>query len=292
VVKPPAFKTDEARFRYQAMYDKTLDKSGVPVRQSDIETALGTTHVIEAGSGTAPPLVLLHGATFSATSWVSNLAAFAGGRRVVALDTVGDVNLSRASRRVRGLDDLDEWLTQALDALDIERCAVAGHSYGGWMAAALASRHPDRVSHLVLLSPALVFVRFSAAFYRHSLRLLGRQSPEKTRAFLGFFFVDGAPQGDAQRQWREQYGEGSPYWRGLLTPPRGLFSDDEIRRITASTLLIEGRQERIHDSAKAVARARALLPSISTVVLENSCHTACLEQPEAVNRLVLDHLAG
>jgi pimeloyl-ACP methyl ester carboxylesterase len=40
-----------------------------------------------------------------------------------------------------------------LDALGIERTALVGHSLGGWLAATVAARFPDRVSALVLGAP-------------------------------------------------------------------------------------------------------------------------------------------
>src|SRR5690606_4418965 len=45
-------------------------------------------------------------------------------------------------------------LGQLLDALDIERCVLVGHSLGALTAAAFAHAQPQRVSRLVLLSPA------------------------------------------------------------------------------------------------------------------------------------------
>ncbi|HET7474648.1 MAG TPA: alpha/beta fold hydrolase [Dermatophilaceae bacterium] len=42
-----------------------------------------------------------------------------------------------------------------LDALDLDRVVVAGHSMGGFVAVSLASRYPDRVTDLVLVDGGL-----------------------------------------------------------------------------------------------------------------------------------------
>ena len=51
-----------------------------------------------------------------------------------------------------------------LEHLGVERAHVVGHSSGGSIALEIASRHPTRVSSLVLLEPALMMVPSGAAF--------------------------------------------------------------------------------------------------------------------------------
>ena len=55
-----------------------------------------------------------------------------------------------------GFDDVDDyvfWLLDVLDELALERPVLVGDSFGGWLAAELAVRHPDRIGLLVLISP-------------------------------------------------------------------------------------------------------------------------------------------
>ena len=99
-----AFATPEARSRYEEAY---------------------------GGDAGRPPLVLLHTMSFSSTVWVRNIAALSQQYRVLAVDTIGDVNLSCSERTVKGRDDYVEWFTDVLAALDVSRTAIAGNSYGG-----------------------------------------------------------------------------------------------------------------------------------------------------------------
>ncbi len=200
------------------------------VRSRDIPTAFGSTHVLEAGAADKPPLLLLHAMSFSAASWVRNLAGLSEHRHVVAVDTIGDVNLSRSERAVRGVDDYIRWLTEVLGALGVERTAVAGNSYGGWLAAHFARLRPERVSHLVLISPALVFVKFRLAFYRQAMRAPIIRSPAKAESFARWFVTDTALQNSSARLWVDQMGQGLPFFRGLLgfPRPRGPFTDAEL----------------------------------------------------------------
>ena len=54
---------------------------------------------------------------------------------------------------LNGRDDEAANVRDVLDALGIERTVLVGHSLGGWLAATVAARFPDRVSALVLGAP-------------------------------------------------------------------------------------------------------------------------------------------
>jgi pimeloyl-ACP methyl ester carboxylesterase len=100
------------------------------------------------------PVVLLHGIGSGAASWVQQFEALGASRRVLAWDAPGygaSTPVAAASPRAM---DYAEILSGWLDALDIERCVLVGHSLGAIMAGAFAAAHPQRVAGLLLLSPA------------------------------------------------------------------------------------------------------------------------------------------
>ena len=47
---------------------------------------------------------------------------------------------------------------ELLDALGLARFDLVGHCVGGWIAAELAVRHPERVARLVLIGACGLFV--------------------------------------------------------------------------------------------------------------------------------------
>ena len=105
-------------------------------------------------SGDGPPVLLLHGSGPGVTAWANwrlTIPALAGRFRVVAPDIVG----FGFTERPDGVTyDLDTWTAHALgvlDALGVRRAHVVGNSFGGALALALAIRHPERVSRLVLM---------------------------------------------------------------------------------------------------------------------------------------------
>jgi len=287
------FANTAARSRYERAYNQTLTTAGVHVDVHDVPTAFGSTHVIEAGSHSDPPLVLLHTMSFSSTVWVRNLAALSQQRRVLAIDTIGDMNLSRSEVKVSGRDDYVKWFVDVLAAFGIDRTAIAGNSYGGWLAANFAMLRPELVSYVIMISPPLVFTKYRAAFYAHLLRLPFLRSEAAAKQFARWFVTDQTFDDHAARLWLDQFSVGMPFFRGMngFPRPRGPFTDDELRSLAAPVLLIEGEDEPMHDPRSSIERATRLLPSVATSLLPDTKHVAELEHPESVNQLMLKHLA-
>ncbi|HSJ97367.1 MAG TPA: alpha/beta hydrolase [Myxococcota bacterium] len=136
------------------------DRARLPAPGRSVAIGAGLAlNVVEAGSG--PPVVLVHGLPSNVGDWADLPAALASrGLRAIAYDRVGYGGSSRAPA------DGDAYtyaanavqLRELLDALGVERAALAGWSYGGGIVQRLAADAPERVSHLVLIGsvgPAL-----------------------------------------------------------------------------------------------------------------------------------------
>lgn len=111
---------------------------------------------IEAGDQDAPALVLLHGIGSDALLWQKQIDAFAPHRHVLAWNAPGYAGSTPLPDNALP-DDPDVWATrlaEGLDALGISRCVLVGHSLGALTATRFAITHPERVSTLVLSSPA------------------------------------------------------------------------------------------------------------------------------------------
>ncbi|MCO5171369.1 MAG: alpha/beta hydrolase [Planctomycetes bacterium] len=112
---------------------------------------------MHAWLGTAPlppdrPLVVLvHGAVVSSRYMMPLLHALDPHVRVLAPDLPGHGR----SRRLpfRGMHAQADALLDWLDALEVERAAFVGNSYGCQVIASFAARHPDRTSCVVLQGP-------------------------------------------------------------------------------------------------------------------------------------------
>jgi pimeloyl-ACP methyl ester carboxylesterase len=97
--------------------------------------------------------VLLHGALSTHRDWLDGpFDALARDFRVTAVDRPGH-GLSLRPRFSATPRDQAVQIAEGLDALDVGRALIVGHSMGGLVALAIAERFPERVSGLVLLAP-------------------------------------------------------------------------------------------------------------------------------------------
>ncbi len=119
-----------------------------------VEIAGGRLHVIEAGDPGAPPIVLLHGASGSASDSMGELGRrLAERHRVIAFDRPGHGWSDRIARDAASPAVQARLVREALDRMGVRRPIVVGHSFSGAVATAFALDHPDALSGLVLLSP-------------------------------------------------------------------------------------------------------------------------------------------
>ncbi len=180
-----------------------------------VTTPRGRFHVREAGSADAPPLLMLHGWPESSYCWKGVAEALGDDLRMIVPDLRGLGDSERT------LDDgayakqaLGEDMLSLLDTLGIDRCAVAGHDWGGAVAQEVALAAPERVSRLVLLNiVVLPNARGNAAaqaalqgrgaralwyqFFQAAPALPEAMIPGNERAWLGHFLktwsTDGFP---------------------------------------------------------------------------------------------------
>src|SRR3954454_11695293 len=100
--------------------------------------------------GSGPALLLAHGAGSSvAGSYGPILEGLASRHTVVGIDYPGSGDSPRSTTGL-SIDDLADELVAAADAEGLDRFAVSGYSLGGPVAIRAATRHPERVTALVL----------------------------------------------------------------------------------------------------------------------------------------------
>ena len=109
--------------------------------------------VQDSGPKDAPSLVLLHGFGASLQTWDAWADELEKDRRVVRIDVPG-FGLSGPAANNDYSDAADvARLLALLDQLGLQQVALGGHSMGGRIAWNFAVAHPERVSHLILVSP-------------------------------------------------------------------------------------------------------------------------------------------
>jgi pimeloyl-ACP methyl ester carboxylesterase len=132
------------------------------VRHIDVPTSRLRTHVLTAGPGDAPVLVLVHGNVSSARFFAPSMSVLAERYRCLAPDLRG-FGLSGAAgvdarRGVRDFaDDLHALLTESALVPGGQRVHLLGWSLGAGVVLQYAIDHPGAVASIVLESPMSPF---------------------------------------------------------------------------------------------------------------------------------------
>jgi pimeloyl-ACP methyl ester carboxylesterase len=275
---------------FSEAYDAALQAWPVPVDAKDVPTSFGVTRVHVAGPEGGRPMVLLHGGGMTSTYWYATAGPLTeAGYRVCAVDIICDRGRSVPSETpVRTPADLVIWLRGVLDLLGVARADVAGHSYGGWLAAHYATTRPDTVDRLLLLDPSTVFTGFRPGYLLHSLPAVLLGGARRWRRF-----VDWETGGRADGPWARLVTDratagAAPVKRRLVLPRRP--STDRLRALTMPTLVVVAGKGRAHDPAKLAAGAKALPNATVEVLPEASHHTIPAQDADAVNAAVLRFL--
>jgi len=106
--------------------------------------------VREDGPRNAPVIVLLHGFTASLQWWNGVTPTLAAHFRVIRFDLLGHGGSAKPSRGY-SMEHQAQLVDEALGRLAVHRALIVGHSMGGHVATALATRDRSLVAGLVLI---------------------------------------------------------------------------------------------------------------------------------------------
>jgi pimeloyl-ACP methyl ester carboxylesterase len=128
------------------------------LRFDRIKTANHDISLLEAGEG--KPLVCIHGLGGTKASFMTTVSALAPlGHRVIAIDLPGFGDSGKPRNAPYNAMWFASVITELLDELGIEKASFAGNSMGGRIAIELGITHAERVEKLVLLAPALAWLK-------------------------------------------------------------------------------------------------------------------------------------
>lgn len=253
-MRSPVYRSLPARRAVERSYREHLRGWTVQSRQRTVATREGDTFVVACGSPGAPPAVLLHGAGSNSAIWRAEAPLWSQSRRLYLVDVIGEPGFSAPARPRLDSDAYARWLDDVLDELGVEAAAVVGVSFGGWVATDYTIRRPHRVERLALRAPGGIGrQRYGAILAALALMPFGNAG---TRLALRFALGPGRipePVIDymlpIQRSYRPR------------RDPLPIFTDEDLRAITAPVFVSLGACDRMLDSQQTSARLARLQPA-------------------------------
>ena len=287
--------------------------ASVDARTGFVPAGTARLHFRVVGEG--PSIVVLHGGPdFDYDYLLPDLDRLAERFRVIYYDQRGRGRSADGVRPgdvsiVSEMNDLDQVRIQ----FGLETMAVLGHSWGAVLAMEYATRHPERLSRLILVNTAPASNQDAQAFREHLLRIrpavdvAAMNSLAATGAFrAGNLDVESAYYRIHFRPGLKQAGlldQLLPRLRRNFTPERVLLARaieqrlyDEtwgssrydllvpLRRLVVPTLVIHGEDDLV--PVELAAHIADAIPGTRLVVLRHCGHFAYLEAPDVLVRRV------
>jgi pimeloyl-ACP methyl ester carboxylesterase len=267
----------------------------VPMTLGSQQTAVGAVEIYEGGRDGPAPLVYLHSANGEAAG-LQFLDLLAESRRVLAPVFPG-FGSSEGIEHIEDIEDAAFHLLDLLDRLEIPTADLAGMSLGGWMAAELAVRWPERVRRLVLINSVGLCVESSPI-----REIFGRPLDE----LASDLFADpDFPLAILMRELTKLDKDPSAVPFELLRPVlqaqavtaklgwNPYLHDPKLRgrlnRVSAPTLVVHAVKDGIVPLSQAEAFAEGISDS-SLVQLESAAHLAAIERPVELAEIVIEFL--
>jgi len=245
----------------------------------------------EAGPGTAPALLLMHGVGGNARSFRAQLEGMSERFRVIAWDAPG---YGESALREPNLDSYARAVMELLDALSVQSAHMLGHSMGGVVAQGVAALAPERARCLILSSTFTGYHQPEGSPLTESwqarLRDIQSLSPaEFGKARARSMLAEGAA--DAIRDEAASIA-GEVRHDGLKAASEMLHvadTRDIARALNIPTLVIIGEEDRVIPPARSAEMA-ALIPGSRQVTIKGVGHAAYLEDLPAYNASLNDFL--
>lgn len=281
------FKNETVEKEYHLCYDRSLAMFEIDYTSIIIPTAFGETHVLRFGDTDKKPLILLHGMTMSSTMWYPNVKQWAQERCVYAIDVMGDFGKSKPSMAIKNRKEAGQWLLEAVDALQLDKVDLAGHSMGGFLALNFALAYPERLFKLMQYAPAGTFHNISFKFFAKIYpALLFHTEKWIDKAFKWF-----SGTGESLHPvFRSQVIAGYCHAKPLLQLMPSVFPKEEFSGYQIPTLLLVGDKEVIYPAEKAVENACHLISNLETHFIAGASHSLTMEHADVVNELTLRFL--
>lgn len=252
-------------------------------------------HYEERGSG-AETVVFSHGLLWSGRMFDAQVEALRDRYRCITYDLRGQ-GLSEVTEGGYDMDTLADDAAALIEALGAAPCHFVGLSMGGFIGMRLAIRRPELLRSLVLMETSPYPEPEASARKYRLLGLVARWismrlvADRVMKIMFGWTFLNDPGRAEERREWRARMLANHPV--GIQRALRGVTDregvDLQLDRIRTPTLVVVGTEDVAtpRDQAERIADR---IPGARLVVIPCAGHTSSVEEPEVVNRVLLEFI--
>lgn len=248
--------------------------------------------------GAGQPLVLISGLGYPLWQWHKMVPFLAEHFQVITFDNRG-VGQSDKPAGPYTAQMLAADTASLLDALDIEKAIIAGHSMGGFVAQAMALDFPEKVAKLILCS-----TNFGGPHHvpvtPEAMKVLTDVTSDALTRLKNGLIVSTAP-GWAEKnpemieawiQWRVANPIESALYQAQLAVGLGLTTESaafetKLLRLNLPTLILFGAYDKVVPPENASLLAEKIADS-KVVILPDAGHFFPIEIAEAASRVIVE----
>jgi pimeloyl-ACP methyl ester carboxylesterase len=262
-----------------------------------IEINQRTAHILENGSGA--PLLYLHGFADVHSvkeSWLPFHERLAERAHVIAPAHPGCAKTDEYDD-LDSVEDVVFHYLEVFDALKLPQFDLVGTCVGGWIAAEIAVRHPEKIRKLVLIGAAGLFVEGALI---GDIFMMAQPEYGSSYATLREMLFSSADQPDSLVMFPDGKGELEDEVRRYqmlrlssrigFKPPyfynRSL--KNRLHRIMAPALVIWGEKDNFVPRSHGETYAKLIPNGGELKIIPGAGHSAHVEKPEGTAQLVLD----
>ncbi|MGK2866934.1 MAG: alpha/beta fold hydrolase [Mycobacterium sp.] len=277
------------------------DLQGVPFSQGYLDARGVRTRYLHAGDTGKPALVLLHGSGGHAEAYVRNLEAHAEHFSTWSIDMLGHGYTDKPGHQLEVAHYVDH-LRAVFDAIGAQKVYLSGESLGGWVAARVASDHPDRIERLVLNTAGGSQADPEVMKRIITLSMAAAENPDwdTVQARIKWLMADKTRGYDDIVASRQKVYQQPGFVAAMsdimaLQDPeiraRNLLGPTEYGAITAPTLVLWTSDDPTADVSEG-RRISEMIPGARFEVMQGCGHWPQYEDAKTFDRLHIDFLLG